>query len=84
MTPAVPIELELDRVFLTKGGAFRVDLKFDDDSYLTLDFEPESHGHQQIVDTLTRVVTQALSRIGERGVAIVGMTQVRNEGGLDE
>ncbi len=84
MTAAAPIELELHRVFLTQGGAFRVDLKFDDGSYLTLDFEPESHGHQQIVHTLTRVVTQALSRIGERGVAIVGMTPVHNEGGLDE
>jgi hypothetical protein len=71
---APPIELELHRVFLTRAGAFRVELKLDEDSWLNLDFEPESEGHLQLTDTLTRVLTRALSRIGERGVAIVGMT----------
>jgi hypothetical protein len=84
MTASTPIELELHCVFLTKSGAFRVDVRFDDLSYLTLDFEPGSDGHAQILDTLTRVLTRELSRIGERGIAIVGMTAVPDESEEDE
>jgi hypothetical protein len=80
MSTSTPIELELHRVFLTKGNAFRVEVRFDDDSYLTLDFESESDEHRQILDTLTRVATQALSRIGERGVTIAGLTRVDQQG----
>jgi hypothetical protein len=79
MSTSLPIELVLHRIYLMKAGAFRLELQFDDHSYLHVDFEPESDGHRQLMDVLTRVLPRTLTRLGERGVAITGMTTVAPE-----
>ena len=74
VSAAGALEVELDRIYLTKGNAFHVSLRFDDGSYLDLDLAPESRAHHRILEVLTRLATQTLSGLGESGVVIVGTT----------
>jgi hypothetical protein len=75
------IEVDLDRVFLSKGNAFHISLRFEDDSYLSLDFPPESNAHRRILGILTQVATQTLSGLGSSGILIAGITSAEAEDG---
>jgi hypothetical protein len=74
-----PIEVDLDEFNLLGDNSFRLWLRFENGSYIALDFQLESEAHRRILDVLTQVVSERLSRLGRHGIVITGMTEIEEE-----
>jgi hypothetical protein len=68
------IEVQVADVILQSDNALWLRLRFEDDTYLSLEFPVDSPVSQNLVELVERGANDMLRRLGQRGVRVTGFT----------
>ena len=69
-----PVHVRLYDVKLLADNSVRVWLTFEDTTNVALDFGSESEAAARLLDLISELATETMSRLGERGVVVTGFT----------
>jgi hypothetical protein len=66
----MPEEAQLDRITILTDNSIRVDLKFLDETWLTLDFAPSTDLAQRLLTLINDAVSDRLNDLTQRGLIV--------------
>jgi len=79
-----PVPARLDEVHLLTDNSLRVWLELEGGSKLCVDIPAESDAMSRVVEALAGATTEMLSAVGQRGLEVVGFTEIDHEPEDDE
>jgi hypothetical protein len=73
-TQLPPLDLQLDDFKLLDTNAVWVQLQFEDETQLSLEFAPDSPLTHDLLELIERAANELLGRLGQRSVKLSGLT----------
>jgi len=73
--PNMKVDAEIHGIDLMSDNCFRLTLKLEDESYLELQWPPDTPEYDRVLEFISALASDRLAVLGGRGIVITGPTE---------